>query len=602
MEPGRKVGSYILEEPVGRGGMGVVYRGRHATLARKVAIKSINPRGRHDLRRMRHRFEREAFIQAQLDHPGIVKVYDYVVSEQAYFIVMEFVEGSSLAELISAHPKGLERERALDLFEQILEAISYAHTFTYQDSRGATRHGIVHRDLKPPNIMVAPDDRIKITDFGIVKLVGAEPTDTSNIAYGSPRYVSPEQADGSPLDQRSDIYTLGVILYEMLTGETPFAGRTDGASGGPSRSEILRAHRETEPRPPSQLNPEIPADVEKLILRSLEKKPERRFASAADFLSLLRRARGKSSAAAKAHAGETVAFANGSTGALGELTGELGRDPYHTQPITALNCGSCGAEVSSNDEACAGCGRSLNSSPATSELIGREGANGASRRPLFLSLAALLLVIVASLVYVGARRDSPPNAPQSAPSPAERKAEGVDAKGGASETEKDEGAAHLPVVKLDADVRVDSSYDGYNAAPLSDGVVDVRLIGKMRYNRGNWVSEESPGEHWIEMDFGGAARVASLYVYWGFDRDRYMPSRRVELRAAGEDGNWRTVAQLEPGNNYDRAAFEFEPFVANRLRVVQPPQQGPSNRPFVMWVREVQAFGSRAGERHGGGR
>ena len=287
MESGKKVGSYVIEEPVGRGGMGVVYRGRHEKLPRVVAVKSINPRGTHDLRRLRHRFEREAYVQAQLDHPGVVKIYDYIVSEQTYFIVMEFVEGRSLAQCIADHPGGLGTERALDLFEQILVAVSYAHTFVYRDESGTTHQGIVHRDLKPPNIMVTDGDRIKVTDFGIVKLVGASATDTSKIAYGSPRYVSPEQAAGEQLDQRSDIYSLGVILYEMLTGEPPFGGRP-GAKDGWSRTEILRAHREEPPPPPTALNPEVPAAVEKLVLRSLEKKPERRFNTAADFLRALR--------------------------------------------------------------------------------------------------------------------------------------------------------------------------------------------------------------------------------------------------------------------------------------------------------------------------
>lgn len=595
MEPGKKVGSYIVEEPVGRGGMGVVYRGRHATLARTVAIKSINPRGRHDLRRMRHRFEREAFIQAQLDHPGIVKVYDYIVSEQAYFIVMEFVEGSSLAELLARHPKGLEVERALDLFEQILEAVAYAHTFTYQDNKGATRHGIVHRDLKPPNIMVAPGDRVKITDFGIVKLVGAEPTDTSNIAYGSPRYVSPEQAEGSPLDQRSDIYTLGIILYEMVTGETPFAGRT-GEANGLHRSEILRAHREASPRPPSELNPDVPVEIEKLTLRALEKKPERRFASADDFLRLLRRARGRGETARPAYAaaGATLALANSGTRALGETTDELQSDPYHTQPIKSFDCDTCGAEAAPTDEACKACGRVLTSSPATSEIVGRETSVRPNRRAIFAILTALLAVGVITLVYVGGRRGASSALTGASPTPASPNAEGGAPVAGNSE-------AFGPVVKLDAEMKVDSSYDGYDAAPLNDGIIDVRLIGRMRYNRGNWVSEESPVAHWVELDFGRAAvRVTNIYIYWGFDRERYMPSRRVELHMADKDGGWRTVALLEPGGNYDRAAFEFEPFLAKKVRVVQPPQQGPSNRPFVMWVREVQAFGSHAIEKASG--
>jgi len=122
----RRIGSviagYRIDSRIGRGGMGVVYRGRHEKLPRAVAVKSISPKGTHDLRRLRHRFEREAFVQAQLDHPGIVKIYDYIVSEQSYFIVMEYVEGRSLAQLIKENPGGIEQERALDIFEQILSA------------------------------------------------------------------------------------------------------------------------------------------------------------------------------------------------------------------------------------------------------------------------------------------------------------------------------------------------------------------------------------------------------------------------------------------------------------------------------------------------
>src|ERR1043166_9901731 len=148
MESGKKVGSYVVEGPVGRGGMGVVYRGRHEKLPRVVAIKSINPRGTHDLRRLRHRFEREASVQAQLDHPGIVKIYDYIVSEQTYFIVMEYVKGRSLAQVVAEYPDGLPQERALALFEQILHAAPHAHTFLYPDEARQPHRGIVPPDLK----------------------------------------------------------------------------------------------------------------------------------------------------------------------------------------------------------------------------------------------------------------------------------------------------------------------------------------------------------------------------------------------------------------------------------------------------------------------
>ncbi|MFN2483138.1 MAG: serine/threonine protein kinase, partial [Pyrinomonadaceae bacterium] len=169
------IGSYRIEERIGRGGMGEVFRGHHTKLPREVAIKSISPRAKsHDLRALRDRFEREAFVQSQLDHPGIVKIYDYIVAEQTYYIVMEYVRGLSLAQLLAAEGKPLACERALYLFDQILTAVAYAHSFTYKDQEGHAHRGIIHRDFKPANVLVTPQDRIKITDFGIVKLVGAE--------------------------------------------------------------------------------------------------------------------------------------------------------------------------------------------------------------------------------------------------------------------------------------------------------------------------------------------------------------------------------------------------------------------------------------------
>ncbi|HEV7890909.1 MAG TPA: protein kinase [Pyrinomonadaceae bacterium] len=586
MEPGKKVGSYVLEEPVGRGGMGVVYRGRHEKLQRAVAVKSISPKGTHDLRRLRHRFEREAFVQAQLDHPGIVKIYDYIVSEQSYFIVMEYVEGRSLAQLIKENPGGIETERALGIFEQILSAVSYAHSFTYRDEAGATHHGIVHRDLKPPNIMVTDVDRIKVTDFGIVKLVGAEATDTSKIAYGSPRYVSPEQAAGEPLDQRSDIYSLGVILYEMLTGRPPFGPRDAPEGEKLTPTEILRAHRELLPTPPAQLNPSITPAVEGVVLRALEKKPERRFTTAEDFLRALRRARGLPVEGETA-AGRVTARTDEAkeTGVLGETTDEISSDPYHTQPITNEPCPSCGESAGSEGGNCRACGHDMSASPATAELIRRDATTRQGGRGLrLLAVAVALFALLASLVYLASRSlkqsDEGDSSSNATPTPA----------GSQTPAQPNTVDASKP---LAAHIKVDSSFDSYNERPLSDGVWDVREIRGMRYNQGNWVSAESPVPHWVELDFDRATRVTAVYVYWGFDKERYMPSRRVELQTQDGGGEWRTVSTLEAGDNFDRAAFEFEPFEAKALRVFQPAQSGPANRPFVMWLREVQAFGSR---------
>jgi hypothetical protein len=582
MEPGKRVGSYVIEEAVGRGGMGVVYRGRHATLPRAVAIKSISPRGTHDLRRLRHRFEREAFVQAQLDHPGVVKVYDYIVSEQTYFIVMEFVEGRSLGQLLAAEDGPLDAARALHLFEQILDAISYAHTFVYRDEHGAEHRGLVHRDLKPANIMIADGDRIKVTDFGIVKLVGAAATDTSNIVYGSPRYVSPEQAAGEVLDQRSDIYSLGVILYELLTGATPFGGRRGEGGERPSRTDILRAHREEAPRPPSALNPAVTPEVERAVLRALEKKPERRFGTAADFLRALRRARGLApEPAAVAAPGPTSAL-GASTAALGSTTDELLQDIYHTQPMGAGVCPECGAAAAEDGGACPACGHEpageAGPDSATARLARAEvTSRQATRRGLRLfGIAAVLLALLAALVaFVRLRGfDVRPEA-EATPTPAATPAP---------------APAPVAVRKLAGRVKVDSTFDGYNTRPLSDGVTDVRQLAAMRYNQANWVSSEQPVEHWIEVEFERPARVTSVYVYWGFDRERYMPSRVAELQVADGAG-WRTLARLEPAGHYDRTAFEFEPATTDRLRILQTPGQGPTNRPFVMWVRELEVFG-----------
>ena len=656
------IGNYRVGEQIGRGGMGTVYRGRHLNLPREVAIKIVRAPSAQDLRRQRSRFEREAFIQSQLDHPGIIKVYDYIVAQADYYIIMEYVEGCSLAELLAAHPRGIGITRSLDIFQQILAAVSYAHNFIYEDEAGARHTGIIHRDLKPANILVTPEDGSKITDFGIVKLIGADDTRTSNRPYGTPQYVSPEQAEGRELDRRSDIYSLGVILYELLTGSPPFGGRAradeidgeDGSAGVGSRvdqplrrSEILRAHISGAPRPPAELNPRIGVELQAALLRSLAKQPGERFPTAADFARALRSAarnddyaradeatKNRAITTSENRTGDHLADADqaivnpesmvageprtGASAALraaltddaattsrldGDEPVDTGRTSYVTQPIGVAPCVTCGADAEPGDVRCRACGTQTPASPATHKLSDeflRRGnfLSGRGARPLMMSTAVFafwLLVVSCATIAIYAflprtserARQTPAKPEPFAESPAMLRAQNPDdARPG------DASRLNASIVRVAPQrVTVDSSFDGYNSEPLADGVTDTKRIRAMRYNRGNWASAERPGEHWIEYEFAAPVALANVYVYWGFDRDRFLPSRRIELHAAVDDSNdFRRLAAIEPRDDIDRAAFEFASVTTRKLRIVQPPQAGPVNRPFVMWVREVEAY------------
>ena len=403
LSAGTTIGSYRIEERVGSGGMGVVYRGHHLKLPREVAIKSISPASQKDLRRLRHRFEKEAFIQSQLDHPGIVKIYDYIVAAQTYYIVMEWVEGRSLAHLLAREVCPLTTERALNLFEQMLEAVAYAQSFVYLGQDRSSHKGLIHRDLKPANLLITLDDHVKITDFGIVKLVGSEKTSTG-ANYGSPEYVSPEQAEGGSVDTRSDIYSLGIILYEMLTGRPPFHDH----GGRLSQLDIVRAHIHRQPQPPSEINSQITAELEAIILKAIEKRPENRFASAIEFLRTVRQARGREADGVAQSV--TVAQATRSDGGTHEIVSptmaDAARENYSTQPIKIDSCPACAAPVQSSDVRCRQCGQELASSPATVKLSREEAGEWRRTRAfgLWLGVAAALLALAAILIYFASTR------------------------------------------------------------------------------------------------------------------------------------------------------------------------------------------------------
>lgn len=282
---GRTIGNYEIVSPFGEGGMGELYLGRHTRLAREVIIKTIrtedfSPR---QIEHLRDRLEREAFIQSQLDHPHIVRVYDFIASGDTTCIVMEYVPGRDLRKMIMRETGPIADYRALKLFKQVLAAIDYAHNFIYLDKTGARHQGIIHRDLKPANILVTPDDVVKVTDFGIVKVRGVKGGTQMGFNPGTPEYMSPEQARGRELDHRSDIYSLGVVVYEMLTGHVPFEG--DGS--GTSDYEIRRGHIELPVPPMASYYPGIPTELEKVVLKALEKNPDDRYQTARQFCELI---------------------------------------------------------------------------------------------------------------------------------------------------------------------------------------------------------------------------------------------------------------------------------------------------------------------------
>jgi eukaryotic-like serine/threonine-protein kinase len=276
-------GRYRILRKLGSGGMANVYLAEDEELGRQVAIKILNDRHASDDQFV-ERFRREAKNAAGLSHPNIVSVYDRGEAEGTYYIAMEYLEGRSLKERILADGP-LPISVASEVTRQILRALGFAH-----------RRGIVHRDIKPHNVLLAQDGpgegepRFKVTDFGISRTTASQMTEAGSIV-GTAQYLSPEQARGAPVDQRSDIYSVGVVLYELLTGKLPFAGETP--------LEIAMKHLSEVPTPPSELRPEIPADVDMVVLRALAKDPEDRFQSAEEMEHELTRVAGGGSVSAE---------------------------------------------------------------------------------------------------------------------------------------------------------------------------------------------------------------------------------------------------------------------------------------------------------------
>ncbi len=262
---------YELEELIGQGGMALVYRGRDRVLGRPVAVKVLREEYSNDTAFVA-RFQREARAAANLVHPNVVAVYDVGKDGDLYYIVMEYIAGPTLKEVIREQAP-LSVDLALRVAEEVCAALEYAH-----------RQGVIHRDIKPQNILLSEDGEVvKVADFGIAKSRLDPDTTTERLAMGTVKYISPEQAQGIEVVPQSDLYSLGVVLYEMLTGQQPFDGETPVS--------IALQHAEAAPVLPRRLNPYLPPPVEQIILRALSKRPQDRFTSAREMRLALSRYR-----------------------------------------------------------------------------------------------------------------------------------------------------------------------------------------------------------------------------------------------------------------------------------------------------------------------
>ncbi|MEA1938454.1 MAG: serine/threonine-protein kinase, partial [Pseudomonadota bacterium] len=260
----KKLGKYDIVRILGKGAMGVVYEGIDPVIERKVAIKTIRSdldASDPELTMGLARFKREAQAAGRLVHPNIVAVYEYGEDQDVSYIVMEFVEGRSLKDAFDAEER-FDLKSTVEIMTSLLDALGHAH-----------KQGVVHRDIKPANIMISKDGDVKITDFGIARIETSTMTQAGTV-LGTPSYMSPEQFMGQTVDQRSDLFSTGAMLYQMLTGEKPFAG---------SLTTIMHKVLNEMPTRPSALNVQVIPSFDKVVEKALAKRPDDRFQSAKEF-------------------------------------------------------------------------------------------------------------------------------------------------------------------------------------------------------------------------------------------------------------------------------------------------------------------------------
>jgi len=341
MEHPANIGRFDVVSEIGRGAMGVVYDAVDPMLERVVAIKTINMAlDPGEMGNYEKRFTIEARAAGGLNHPNIVTIYDIGRSGDLAYMAMEFLEGRELKDLMDANE--LSADRALDIAAQVADGLAYAH-----------EHDVVHRDIKPANIMILRDGRVKITDFGIAHMRTADVRTQTGVVLGSPRYISPEQVLGKRGDARADIFSLGVIIYEMVTGQAPFSGN--------DVNSLMLQIVNFNPPPPSTVNPSLPAMLDLIIAKALAKKPDERYAGIAELAADLRTCRQQGLAMVASVPAPRTVIGTGSA------------DPFvDTVPVSGVD--DLGAALPGDALPARGLAKEFDSMAATMRLAAKTGA------------------------------------------------------------------------------------------------------------------------------------------------------------------------------------------------------------------------------------
>lgn len=527
---GRIIGNYEVVSQFGEGGMGELYLGRHMRLAREVIIKTIRTEdfSPKQIEHLRERLEREAFVQSQLDHPHIVRVYDFLVAGDTTCMIMEYVPGRDLRKMILRETGPVPAARAIHLFKQVLNAIDYAHNFVYSDPSGQKHQGIIHRDLKPANILVTPDDVVKVTDFGIVKLKGVKGGTQIGFNPGTPEYMSPEQAIGRELDQRSDNYSLGVVFYEMMTGRVPF----EDTGSGTSDYAIRKGHIELPVPPPSQFYPAISPELERILLTALEKNPENRFQSAREFLHAIENY-------------ETTGIASGTLrnpSALPRQTvvSRVSRvNPSAVSGVeTDVRSSRANAAVATVNEIPAHAAHA-NNSVASDSL---SSSADRKRLPLMIASALLGLVVIVAAIWYLTSKTKPvetPNQPPSAAPPGMVRIAGAEFMMGRDGASAWEGPAHKVTVK--------------------SFFIDETEVTNDEYQQYVDATRTQPPRHWVNGRYAiGDATLPVVNVNWT-EAKAYCSSLGKRLPTEEE---WEYAARGTEGKLYPYGN-EWRPNLSN---------------------------------------